>query len=214
MDRRTPRPFESVANRGGADIDPALVKRALAGDAAAQEELWRQVLILVVKLARIICKGAQDSDVDNVIQNSMLALIKRAKRIGHIRNWPAYLGMVITRCLIDIYREAHRRENWLSLDAHIGGDAGESPARGNLLPAPDNVLEKIAVKELRERLERFLTTLPKEQATVFRLHLKGCSYQEMAEKVGCPLGTVGTWINRVKSAILGWLEASDEQRFV
>jgi RNA polymerase sigma-70 factor (ECF subfamily) len=201
MDRRTPRPFESVANRGGTDIDSTLVERALAGDPAAEEELWRQIRILVVNLARIICKGIQDSDVDNVIQNSLRALHKQGEHLRDIRNLPAYLRIVITRRLIDFYNERLPYAHWGSLDTPTNANAESYQRLPNLPPGPDDVLEEVVFRELQERLEHFLATLPKEQVAVFRLRWQGCSYQEIAQKVGCPIGTVDTWIFRVRGAI-------------
>jgi RNA polymerase sigma factor (sigma-70 family) len=207
------RPSRSAADICQIDIDPQVIGRALAGDVAAQEMLWRQILVLVVKLARIICRGTQDCDIDDVIQAALFALIKRTKRLRDIRNWPAYVRRIITNCVIDNYRKNHPHDGWFSLDAAVDEDAGNPTSLGCLLPGPDNVLEEVAVRELHERLNRFLDTFPKEQAAVFRLYLQKCSYKNIADKVGCPVNTVGTWVNRIKIEIREWLRSSDEQRF-
>ena len=213
MSSDAPKPSRSADESCQIDIDPAVVERALSGEAAAQEMLWRQILVLVVKLARIICRGAQDCDIDDVIQAALFALIKRIKRLRDIRNWPAYVRRIINNCIIDSYRNNQPHDGWFSLDAAVNEEAGNPMPLGSLLPGPDNVLEEVAVRELRERLDRFLDTFPKEQAAVFRLYLRKCSYKNIAEIVGCPVNTVGTWVNRVKSEIREWLRSSDEQRF-
>ena len=56
---------------------------------------------------------------------------------------------------------------------------------------------------LREELQLALKALPVEQASAFRMfHQDGQEYQEIASRMGRPVGTVKTWVHRARRQIL------------
>lgn len=56
---------------------------------------------------------------------------------------------------------------------------------------------------LREELQRALEVLSAEQAAAFQLfHQDGVEYQEIANRMGRPVGTVKTWVHRARRQIL------------
>ena len=59
---------------------------------------------------------------------------------------------------------------------------------------------------LREELHLALMRVPESHRRAFRLfHEESLSYAEIAEALGCPLGTVKTWVHRARAKIIDQL---------
>ena len=55
-----------------------------------------------------------------------------------------------------------------------------------------------------------MATLPEGPRKALELfHLDGLGYQQIAERLGVPLGTVATWVTRGRRALAEALEAED-----
>lgn len=67
-----------------------------------------------------------------------------------------------------------------------------------ILSDKDHEFEKAMVqKQLREIISEALSTLkPDLRMVVILKDIEGCNYEEIAQRMGCPIGTVGTWLNR------------------
>jgi RNA polymerase sigma-70 factor (ECF subfamily) len=59
---------------------------------------------------------------------------------------------------------------------------------------------------LNEEIQLGLSRISPEHREAFLLfHEHGMSYQQIAEMLGCPLGTAKTWIYRARRQLAGWL---------
>lgn len=73
---------------------------------------------------------------------------------------------------------------------HVDVLAPEDLEAGSLHGAPDRVLQQ---RELGAALEAALAALPRELREVFQLsEVEGLRYEQIAEVVGCPAGTVAS----------------------
>ena len=66
-------------------------------------------------------------------------------------------------------------------------------------PLPENLAGRTAADagEVREELDAALRSLPPPQrAAVLLCHLEGCSRTEAAARLGCPEGTLSSWLDR------------------
>lgn len=64
---------------------------------------------------------------------------------------------------------------------------------------PDRAPDMAGAGQLIEEVQRALTTLRDEYRQAFLLfHQQQLSYQEIAEVLACPLGTVKTWVHRAR----------------
>jgi RNA polymerase sigma-70 factor (ECF subfamily) len=60
----------------------------------------------------------------------------------------------------------------------------------------------LLAKEFVEQMEQAITSLPEEQRVVLMLcEFEGMSYQEIAEVLGCPVGTVRSRLFRARAAL-------------
>jgi RNA polymerase sigma-70 factor (ECF subfamily) len=66
-------------------------------------------------------------------------------------------------------------------------------------PGPE---ERAASSERAQRLAKAMESLAKEPREALVLfHVDGLGYQEIARRMGVPLGTVATWISRGRRSI-------------
>lgn len=66
-------------------------------------------------------------------------------------------------------------------------------------PLPDEIAER---EELRSIVSSAIESLPEEQRIVITLRdIQGLSYEEIAEVLDCPSGTVKSRINRARQAL-------------
>ena len=75
------------------------------------------------------------------------------------------------------------------------GDRGETP------------LEQVESRELGTAIERAIARLrPEYRACILLRHVEGYSYEEIADSLDLPLGTVKTYIHRARNELRGYLE--------
>ena len=167
--------------------EQALVQRCQVGEKEAFEELLAQYEGLVYNLVhRYFGNQAEASDV------AQEAMIKIYRRIGDFRGRSAFktwVYRVVTNVCLDALRK--RRTAPLSLE-----DVGNLRAVG---PGPESALEQ---DELRNILARLLMTLGEEHRVVLVLRdMEGLAYEEIAEILGCSLGTVKSRLSRARDAL-------------
>lgn len=82
-------------------------------------------------------------------------------------------------------RELERRHMDVVAPEHL-----DLPGSGSGASAPDRQLER---RELGEALEAALASLPEDLSAVFHLsEVEGLRYEQIAEVIGCPTGTVAS----------------------
>lgn len=163
--------------------DPDLLTKAAAGDAAAVRLLYRTHVDRVHRhVARVL--GAQDPDVEDVVQRVFLAALDGAASYrgdGKLGSW--ILG-IATRRALDESRARWRRGRWKRMTERVG--------LGRPASSPD--ARAVAGGEA----ERLLQTLSPEQRTAFVLkEVEGHTLQEMSDMTGIGVSTLHA---RVKAA--------------
>jgi RNA polymerase sigma-70 factor (ECF subfamily) len=159
----------------------ALLERLEKGDRVA---LVRLSSLVTGYLARFHAYEHRDSW-DDVCQEVLIKLV-RAARQGAIRDpraFVSYVGTVTRSTLID----------WLRKNARLGiADAARNPEQA------ERELERLEADvgshkspDLLVDLDRAVSELPEaERRTVDAIYLEGRSYEEAAERLGMPLGTL------------------------
>ncbi|MEO7718739.1 MAG: sigma-70 family RNA polymerase sigma factor [Capsulimonas sp.] len=156
--------------------DEAAMKRVVAGDAAAFEQIVKAHQLRLGRAAYAILGdrcAAQDA-----VQETFLRIWR--SRAGYRRqsSLSVYLQKILRNVCIDSLRERRSRPT-VPLDSESAGDL-----------TIDSVAETC---ELREAMVRGLAQLPEEQRSIVVLsEYEGFTYREIAEIVGCPYGTVAS----------------------
>jgi RNA polymerase sigma-70 factor, ECF subfamily len=183
------------------DADSALVDRTKAGDVKAFE-------LLVVKYQRRIERliGRMVRDVDLIPDIAQETFIRAYRAIPQFRGESAFYTWLY-RIAVNTAKKAMmelKRDPTVTESALAGrdDDDGETSRAENELSdgeTPDAVL---ASKQVAAAVNSAMEALSEElrQAITLR-EIEGLSYEEIAELMGCPIGTVRSRIFRAREAI-------------
>jgi RNA polymerase sigma-70 factor (ECF subfamily) len=172
--------------------DADLIERALAKENAAWEQLVARFRRRVFHIAYKFT-GKHD-EAEDLTQDIFLKLFKSLDKFNRDADFSTWLGSVARNYCIDYYR-ASKREKEVVVEDLVAFDL--APATfGN----PHRALED---QDRRSLLRRGLDQLPAKlrQAVVLR-DLQGMSYQEMADQLRLPEGTVKSRINRGREELM------------
>ena len=184
----------------GPDTDAVLVERVRLGDVKAFE-------MLVVKYQRRIERliGRMVRDVDLVPDIAQETFIRAYRAIPQFRGDSAFYTWLY-RIAVNTAKKALmelKRDPLVSESRGAGRDEDEEPSRAeNELTdgeTPDAVL---ASKQIAAAVNFAVEALSEElrQAITLR-EIEGLSYEEIAELMNCPIGTVRSRIFRAREAI-------------
>jgi RNA polymerase sigma-70 factor (ECF subfamily) len=164
-----------------------LIARCLEGDQQAWDEIvrrhWRKVFNLAYKFV-----GRHD-EAEDLTQDIFLKIFRALHTFDRRANFQTWLISISRNLCIDHYRSVRKERETMARDV----DASElSPVARE--PGPLGQLEHL---DLRQLIKKALAELPPSlrQAVILR-DLQEFSYQEIAEQLGLPEGTVKSRINR------------------
>jgi len=174
------KPAESIVEKA----ELRLVQQAAAGDRAACRRLFEQHREAAFRVALRIT-GCQQDALD-VVQDSFIRAFECLGEFQHGAQFRTWLLRIVTNRALDVLR-ARRVRLAIPLDGHDDEArlqlADRDPARSPQVP-----LER---GELADRLRRAVESLPPDQRAVFALYASGdMTYEEIAEILGIPIGTV------------------------
>jgi RNA polymerase sigma-70 factor (ECF subfamily) len=169
--------------------DAALVTRCLNGDSAAPRELVERFQSDVLAVCRRLLAHLHDAE--DVAQEVFLRVFRSLNRWDSSRPLrPWVLGIAVNRCRTAI------------------GKRGKGPELADYLhEAPDRKPSDDSAEMARE-IRTAVDALRDEYREVFVLfHEHGRPYEEIAEVIGRPVGTVKTWLHRARLEILDRLRS-------
>jgi RNA polymerase sigma-70 factor (ECF subfamily) len=167
--------------------DAQLIERCLQDDSTA----WEQVVARFKrKVFHISYKftGKHD-EAEDLTQEIFLKIFRSLDKFHQDADFSTWLSSVARNYCIDHYR-ASKREREVLVEDLVAFDLAPASVGSN----PHRALED---RDRRTFLRRGLEALPSKlrEAVVLR-DLQGLSYQEMADRLGLPEGTVKSRINR------------------
>jgi len=181
-----------------ASSDESLVAAHLAGDQAAFCELVRRYGDGV--LGYLFHMTGNRSQAEDLFQETFKRVHEKAHtfRGGRFKSW---LFTIATRAAIDHRRR--RRLMLVSLDQADDCDE-ENPSQADAL-ADDNAADpanELVKEEQKQQVRQAIDMLPvKQRATLILAYYQQLSYQEVAEVMGCSIGTVKTQMSRALAAL-------------
>lgn len=182
------------------DSDLMLVERAVAGDQRAFELL---VIKYQRRIQRLIARMVRDVDlVDDIAQETFI----RAYRALHQFRGDAQFYTWLYRIAVNTAKKALldlKRDPTVSESALKSSQDDEETSRSGLeLISAETPETELAAKDVARTVNAALDGLPEDlrQALVLR-ELDGLSYEEIAEVMGCPIGTVRSRIFRAREAV-------------
>lgn len=179
--------------------DAMLVERAVAGDQKAYE-------LLVIKYQRRIQRliGRMVRDVDLVEDIAQETFIRAYRALAQFRG-EAQFYTWLYRIAINTAKKALmelKRDPTVSENSFKSADDDETSPLENELTSSETPEAILASKEIAVMVNAAMDALPDElrQAITLR-EIDGLSYEEIAEAMSCPIGTVRSRIFRAREAI-------------
>ncbi len=181
------------------DSDAMLVERTVAGDQKAFE-------LLVIKYQRRIQRliGRMVRDVDLVEDIAQETFIRAYRALAQFRG-EAQFYTWLYRIAVNTAKKALmelKRNPTVSENSFKSDDDDETSPLENELTSSETPEAVLAGKEIAEMVNAAMEALPEElrQAITLR-EIEGLSYEEIADAMNCPIGTVRSRIFRAREAI-------------
>jgi RNA polymerase sigma-70 factor (ECF subfamily) len=179
--------------------DENLIAAHVRGDPAAFCELVRRYGDGV--LGYLYHMTGNRSQAEDLFQETFKRVHEKAPtfRGGRFKSW---LFTIATRAAIDSSRR-RRRMSMISLDQNDDCD-GENPSQAGTLADRNAVdpADELVKEEQKQQVRRAIEALPvKQRATLVLAYYQQLSYSEVAEAMGCSLGTVKTQMSRALAAL-------------
>jgi len=180
--------------------DQEVVERASTGSEAAYRELVRRYQRPVFSL---IYRMVRDRELaEDLTQETFVKVLNAIDRYRPEYKFSSWIFKIANNAAIDHLR---RRElDTLSLD---GGPDAVTPDRVQatslqLGDGAESQLEELEARELGTQIERAIGALrPEYRACIIMRHVEGRAYDEIADVLDLPLGTVKTYIHRARAEL-------------
>jgi RNA polymerase sigma-70 factor, ECF subfamily len=178
------------------DSDQQLVERVQAGEKAAFDLLVRKYQHRVLKLvSRFVSDAAEAEDV------SQEAFLKAYRALASFRGDSAFYTWLY-RIAINTAKNALVSNRRRPVDFDLDLQDPEQYDRHARLKEGDTPEGVLLTEEIRSVVEKAMEQLPEDLRTAIVLReLEGLSYEEIAEAMDCPVGTVRSRIFRAREAI-------------
>ena len=188
-----------------------LVRRCVAGEAAAWEEIVRQYNRRIYNLCYRFA-GSSD-DAQDLTQEVFIKIYRTLSSFdGSKASFVTWVTTVTRNLLVDHFRKGKYDRMTDSLDAPIG-EEDDGLALGNQIQdkgqTPD---ERLQSRETKEIVHRALQKLsPELREAVILRDLQDMDYKEISQVLKIPEGTVKSRINRGRTELARLLQRSNRQ---
>lgn len=185
------------------DVDAALVARVQRGDKRAFDLL---VLKYQRKIMRLLSRMIRDpAEIEDVTQE---AFIKAYRALPQFRGDSAFYTWLY-RIAINTARNWQAANGRRPVTSSIveTGDGETFDEIDNLtdISTPESML---ASRQIAETVNAAMQSLPEDLRTAILLReIEGMSYEDIAQSMGCPIGTVRSRIFRARETIASQLKS-------
>ena len=164
--------------------DKHLVELSLAGDDIAFEYLFNRYSEAIRRLLQH--RSASVEDTEDLLQETFIKVYVNLQRYSADYTFGQWIYTIARNTHIDFER---RRQDELSIDEKFSVHAASTPS-------PE---ENLINLQQRSQIEQYISSLPEQYRRLFVMRfLEDYSYEEIAEKLRLPMGTVNTQIHRAR----------------
>jgi RNA polymerase sigma-70 factor (ECF subfamily) len=182
---------------GDRDIDQLLVERVQRGDQKAFALLVEKYQR---KLGRLLARMIRDqAEVEDVVQESF---IKAYRALPNFRGDSAFYTWLYRIGINTAKNHLVAMGRRPSVVTDVEVEDAENFEDGDELRTVDTPETELMTKELAQTVKQAIDDLPQELKTAISLReLDGLSYEEIAELMQCPIGTVRSRIFRARESV-------------
>ncbi len=182
------------------DSDLLLVQRTLAGDQRAFELL---VIKYERRIQRLIGRMVRDVDlVEDIAQETFIRAYRALHQFRGDAQFYTWLYRIAVNTAKKALMELKRDPTVTEAALRLNEENDETYASGNEPIADETPESVLAAKEIAATVNAAMEALPEDlrQAVSLR-EIEGLSYEEIAQVMDCPIGTVRSRIFRAREAI-------------
>ncbi|MCG8652390.1 MAG: sigma-70 family RNA polymerase sigma factor [Pirellulales bacterium] len=174
------------------ESNAVLAERFRKNDPSAFDKLVRRHQQLVFQVCLKILDHRQDAE--DVTQETFSRMAKYLDRWDSRRPLePWLIAIAGNRCR-----------------THLSRRRVHQPLSAAMEPASDRTNEQFAAESLQEEVCLALASLPTNHRRAFELfHEQSLNYSEIADTLGCPVGTVKTWVHRARTKLIEQLRSRE-----
>jgi len=185
-----------------------IINAARQGDLNAFNTLVLEYQDLLFRIAARLMRDEMQA-ADMVQDACLLAFQKLASfRDGSFRNW--FARIVVNRCYDELRRQRRHPVQFMEPEDSVDDSR---PAAYWLADFSANPEAQLETKESNDRITACLQQLPpRQRAVLTMIDLEEYSYEEAAEILNVPVGTVKSRLARARMQIRGQLAAMSDKR--
>lgn len=186
--------------------DQILIEKAQKGDKNALNELIRKYQDRTYTYAFRLTRNQEEAC--DVVADAFLRVNNAIKNFKGNSAFSTWLYRIVTNCYLD-RRKRDRSRYTVSLDSTVQHDNEEITRE---IEDPGNTPDELAERNQREvMLQKALNNLPDfQKAMIIMFHAEQQSYEEIAEALDLPLGTVKSRLNRARISLREILAENEE----
>jgi RNA polymerase sigma factor (sigma-70 family) len=160
--------------------DGELLRRFVAGDAVACEQLLRRHGPMVYGVCRRVLRDAHAAD--DAFQATFLLLVRKAGSLRRPERLGPWLHGVAYRTALQARTRSRRRRE----EALTEAPATDAPPADDLRPVLDAAIDRLPARE---------------RTAVVLCYLEGVTYADAAQRLRCPLGTLAARLARARDRL-------------
>ena len=181
---------------GDSYTDKELVKRVQQGDKKSFDLLVLKYQNRIIKLVSRYVR--EQSDAMDIAQE---AFLKAYRALPNFRGDSAFYTWLY-RIAINTAKNHIVSMSRRPPEAHLENADGEAIALEELQPDIDNPEHLLLADEIKETILTAMNKLPEDLRVAITLReVEGLTYEEIAEAMDCPIGTVRSRIFRAREAV-------------
>ena len=177
--------------------DAEVIEAVLQGDVERYGELVERYQLAAWKLALSFVGNLEDTK--ELAQDGFVQAYRHLRQFRGEARFSTWLYRIIANECKDFFRAQARRPELVTLSVD---NAEEDSIPFDLADPEGDPRDALQARELAARITRALERLPMTQRTAFVLHhLNGLTLQEVADVMGCQVGTVKAHLFRASEAL-------------
>lgn len=175
--------------------------------AAATAELGPHVRAVV---AAVMNLGRDNPDVDDCAHEALKRAIEGRARLRPGEPLRPWLTGIARHVALDALR-ARKRQRDRTVAVPASEDGAITDPIDSLADTAPDAFERLADARRREAVAQAMRGLPDGQRKALTMfHMEGLQYQEIAARLGVPLGTVATWVMRARKSVAAAVGITEE----
>jgi len=182
-------------------------------DQARFNELMRRTYRKVYNMAYRL--SGNRADAEDLTQEAYFRAYRSFDTYEASKPFENWIFRIVTRLFLDLLRYRRRRVQTVSYDAPLQADGVDEQVYLDSADERDNPEETLIRSSLSEAMQRALLSLsPQQRLLVVLADIEGIPYQDIAEMLDTPVGTIRSRLHRIHKTLRSRLEKYDAERAV